>query len=109
MNRKLALSCLVVGTLLVPAVSYATDSDSDRAHPETFVKDSAITAKVKAKLASQNLNTLAQIRVDTDRNGKVFLSGTAKTQDAVDRAISVARQTEGVTSVTSAIKVKADD
>lgn len=109
MNRKLALGCLIVGTLLVPAVSYAADSDSDRAHPMNFVKDSAITAKVKANLASQNLGTLTHIRVDTDRNGKVFLSGTAKTQQAADKAVAVAQKTDGVVSVTSAIQVKADD
>lgn len=109
MNSKLALSCLILGTLLAPVASYAADSDSDRAHAVTFVKDSAITAKVKAKLASEHLNSLAQVSVNTDRKGKVYLSGKTRTQAEADKAVAIARKTKGVTSVSSTIQVKADD
>ena len=70
-----------------------------------FVKDSAITAKIKAKLAKEWMNSLVHIKVDTDRKGMVVLSGEVKTQEEAGKAESVARETEGVTSVTSEIKM----
>lgn len=109
MNAKLVISSLIVGTLLAPVASYAVDSDSDRTHPMTFVKDSAITAKVKAKLASENLGSLAHLTVDTDRSGKVILSGTVGSQAEAEKAVSLARRTEGVNSVSSSIQVKRDE
>lgn len=102
-------ACFVVGTLMAPFAVRAADSDSDRAHPAAFVKDSVITTKVKTKLAADKLRTLAHVRVDTDANGVVVLSGTAKNQEGVDRAVAIARDTEGVTSVQSHIKIKKHD
>jgi hyperosmotically inducible protein len=109
MKSKLAITCLVIGTLLGPVISTAEDADSDRAHPKAFVKDSAITIKVKSKLAAENIKTLAQIQVDTDSNGDVWLSGFARTQEDADTAVRIARETEHVTSVTSEIQIKKDD
>lgn len=109
MKSKLAITCLVVGTLLGPVLSTAQDADSDRTHPKAFVKDSAITVKVKSKLAAENIKTLAQIQVDTDSNGNVWLSGFARSQEDADTAVRIARETEHVTSVTSEIKIKKDD
>ena len=108
MKSRLAIACVMIGSLLAPVVVQAADSDADRAHPVTFVKDSAITAKVKAKLAAEKLSSLAHIKVDTDRKGQVFLSGTASSQAEADKAVSVAQATDGVTGVTSSIQVKAD-
>ena len=109
MNIKLATSCFVIGTLLTPLAVPAADADSDRTHPITFVKDSAITAKVKAKLAAEKMSSLARIKVDTDSKGMVVLSGTARSQEQADKAVSIARGTEGVTSVESKITIKKDD
>ena len=109
MNIKIATVCFLVATVLAPAAAYATDSDSDRAQPMTFVKDSVITTKVKAGLANEKMRSLAHIRVDTDRHGEVFLSGEAETQAAADKAVSIARGTEGVISVKSSIRIKKDD
>jgi osmotically-inducible protein OsmY len=39
----------------------------------------------------------------------VVLSGTTKTQESADRAATIARDTEGVTSVTNHITLKKDD
>ena len=55
------------------------------------------------------MSSLARIRVDTDANGMVVLSGTARTQDAIDKAESIARGVEGVVTVRNDIKVKKDD
>ena len=63
MKSKLAIAGLIAGTLFVPALSHAEDQDQDRAHPKTFVKDSAITTKIKAKLAAEKLSSLATIHL----------------------------------------------
>jgi hyperosmotically inducible protein len=110
MNAKFATACLVCGTLLgVAAISVAEDSDTDRSHPAAFVKDSAITSKIKATLATDHITSVARIHVDTDKDGVVWLTGTARTQEAADKAVSIARGTEHVKSVHSAITVKKDD
>ena len=106
MKLKLATACFVIGTLMVPAAVFAADSDSDRAHPMTFVKDSIITTKIKAKLADEKLSTLKHIKVDTDAKGAVVLRGRVKNQEEADKAVSIARETEGVTSVKSDIRIK---
>lgn len=111
MKIKLATICLVVGTLLAPIAAHAGDTatDTDRTHPKTFVKDSAITTKIKAKLAADDIKSLAHIKVDTHSKGEVVLSGKVKSQEEADKAVSIARETEGVTSVKSKIRVKKDD
>lgn len=108
MKIKLATTCFVIGTLLAPVMAHAEDSDSDRKHPMTFVTDSVITTKVKAKLADEKISSLAHITVDTDRKGEVVLSGKVRTQEEADKAVSIARDTEGVTSVKSNLKIKKD-
>lgn len=109
MKTKLATACFIISTLIAPVAAYAEDQDADRMHPMTYVKDSAITVKVKAKLADEKMSSLAHIMVDTDSKGEVVLSGNTRTQADADKAVSIARATEGVTSVTSKIQIKKDD
>jgi hyperosmotically inducible protein len=106
MKIKLMASCFLIGALLAPVVGYTADSDTDRSHPKAFVKDSVITTKIKSKLAAENLDSTMYIRVDTDSDGVVWLSGTAKTQAEIDKTLSIARGTEGVKSVENHIKIK---
>ena len=108
MKINLATSCFVIGTLLAPVVAYAADADSSGTHAMTYVKDSTITTKIKAKLAEEEMSSLAHIKVDTHRKGAVVLSGKVKTQEEADKAVSIARATEGVTSVKSHIRIKED-
>jgi len=108
MNTAFVKACLVAGALLLPIAGYTADSDGDRMSAKAFVKDSVITTKIKAGLAEQKLSTLMRIQVDTDKNGSVSLSGTAHSQDAVDKAVSIARGVKGVTSVENSIKVVKD-
>jgi hyperosmotically inducible protein len=110
MKSMSALTLLVAGALLVPALSLAADeTDQDRSHPKAFVKDSAITVKIKARLAAEHVTSLGRISVDTDQDGVVWLSGTARTQEAIDKAVSIAQGTERVKSVHSSITVRKDD
>jgi hyperosmotically inducible protein len=105
---KLATTCFVIGSVLAPVAVYAADSDTDRSKPTRFVKDSVITTKIKTKLAAEHLGSATHIKVDTDRNGVVWMTGTANNQEEVDKALAIARDTEGVKSVNSHIKVHKD-
>jgi len=109
MKTKLVMTCLVCGMLLGPALAMAQDSDADRSHPKAFVKDSAVTMKIKSKLAAEHVTSMGNIHVDTDKDGVVWLSGSARTQEAIDKAVSIARETEGVKDVHSHLKIKKDD
>lgn len=110
MKSTFATSIIAVSLLIGPAAALASeDADADRAHAGAFVKDSAITAKIKTKLAAEHLTSVAHIHVDTDKDGVVWLTGTARTQDAIDKAVSIARETEHVKSVHSDLSVKKDD
>ena len=108
MKYKLATTCFVIGTVLAPVAGYAADSDTDRSKPATFVKDSVITTKIKAKLAAEHLASAKHIKVDTDMNGVVWMTGTANSQGQIDRAVAIARATEGVKSVNNRVKVQRD-
>ena len=109
MNTKLAATCVLAGALMLPIAGHTKeDSDSDRSSPKAFAKDSLITTKIKAQLFEERMSSLLHIKVDTDNKGMVVLSGTADSQTAADKAVSVARGVEGVKSVHNNIKVKAD-
>lgn len=109
MKTKLAASCFILSTLLIPAIGYCADSDADRSQAGAFVKDSMITTKIKAKLAEEKLSSLVHIKVDTDKDGRVWLSGTAKTKADVDKAFAIAHETKGVSSVKNNIQIKQDE
>ena len=109
MKIQLATAGFIIAALLSPVVAHAEDSDADRTHPMTFVKDSVITTKIKAKLAKEKMRTLVHVKVDTDSKGMVVLSGNVTTQELADKAVEIATKTEGVTSVTSNITIKKDD
>jgi hyperosmotically inducible protein len=109
MKTKFATTLLMIGTLLGPVAALAVDSDSDRSHPKAFVKDSAITTEIKTKLAAEHLTSMGRIHVDTDVDGIVWLSGTARTEEAIEKAVSIARATEHVKSVHSDLTVRKDD
>ncbi|AJP49244.1 hypothetical protein PG1C_14005 [Rugosibacter aromaticivorans] len=111
MKTKLATTCFVIGTLLAPVAAIAADTierHSDRAHPMTWVKDSVITTKIKAKLAADHPGSMKHIQVDTDKDGVVWLTGTANSQAEIDAAIATARHTEHVKSVWSDLKIEND-
>ena len=108
-----ALAAAVAVSAQPPPPAYSStpppSGTVDRGDAGAYVKDSAITAKIKAKLASEHVDSLAKIHVDTDANGMVYLSGTAKSQADIDKAVSIAQSTEDVTSVKNDLTVRADD
>lgn len=104
MKAKFSTILLACGLILNPLTGFTADMESSKS--ATFVKDSVITTKIKTKLAGEHLASLAQIKVDTDNAGVVWLTGTAPSQADADKAIAIAKGTEGVTTVNSEIVIK---
>jgi hyperosmotically inducible protein len=106
----MVMSCLMATALMLPLLGHASDDrDSDRSHPKTFVKDSVITTKIKSKLAAEHLGSMARIHVDTDDHGVVWLSGHVRSEAQRERAVAIARETEGVMDVKNRLHIKKDD
>ncbi len=102
--KKNIILCGVMALGVACAPLVMADEGSTESHH--YVKDSAITTKVKAKLAAKHLSTLTRIKVDTDADGVVWLSGRAPTKDAADLAAMIAQNTEGVNAVHNDIVVE---
>lgn len=110
MRTYLAMSCAICAILLGSTVSAtAQNSDTDSARAVAFVKNSAITTKIKGKLAAEHITSLGDIHVDTDKDGVVWLSGSVKNQKAADRAVAIARSTAHVKRVHSDIRIAESD
>jgi hyperosmotically inducible protein len=101
--RHFILAGVLAASVACIPLALADESGSADHH---YVKDSVITTKVKSKLAAKHLTSLTRIKVDTDANGVVWLSGKAPTQDAVDMAGMIAKDTDGVQSVHNDVAVQ---
>jgi hyperosmotically inducible periplasmic protein len=67
--------------------------------------DPAITAAVKGKFTGDTTVSALKIDVDTS-DGVVTLTGEVATQAEKDQALRLARETEGVKSVTDRLTVR---
>lgn len=92
---------LLVSALAMPMASFAADGDSIG----TKVEDSVITAKVKAAFAKDKAVSATDIKVETDSNGLVQLSGNAKSRAEADKAVQLTKKVKGVTAVKDDIVV----
>lgn len=70
-----------------------------------YVDDATITAKVKAKHAEDDRVSAMGVEVETVK-GVVTLTGEAKSQAEIQRAEVLAKQVEGVKSVSNMIELK---
>ena len=67
--------------------------------------DASLTAKIKSKMALDDNVTAANI--DVDSNGSVVtLTGRVASEDERMRAVTLARETDGVTSVIDQLQVR---
>jgi len=104
MNRnQWMLRVPVICLALILALALGACSSTKSAG--TQVDDAAITAKVKAKLATERPANLVKVNVDTT-NGVVRLRGTVPTLDDKRKAEELARLTEGVRQVVSELTVQ---
>ena len=103
MKSKFATTALFIGALALPIAGFSAEGDKEGA--KDFVKDSVITAKIKANMVKDPLVSATAIHVDTDAKGIVQLSGTAKSKAELDKALQIAQSTEGVTKVENKVMV----
>ena len=104
MKSKLATTALLIGALSMPVMALAADDkDQDRTSAKAWVKDSVITTKIKAEMVKDPTVSATSIKVDTDANGVVQLSGMAKSQAEIDKAMQIAKATQGVSTVQNKI------
>ncbi len=107
MTIKLA-TALVIGALIVPAAGYAQDKMEKKSATGTVkenISDATITAKIKTAFAKDKEVSARNINIDTDNKGMVTLKGNVKSQAEADKAVKIAKETQGVTSVKSELKV----
>lgn len=97
MNLK---SLLMVAALAMPLSGFAADGDPI----STKTGDAVITTKVKAAFAKDNAVDASDIKVETDSDGMVQLSGTATKAEAA-KAEKIAKSVKGVTAVKNDIVV----
>jgi len=101
-----AAGFFVIATFAVASPARANEFHAFGAHHLKFVRYSPISVKVKANLAGEKAGNLAHIKVDTNNDGGVFLSGEVISREEAYKAVLIARATHGVTSVTSTIQIR---
>ena len=69
------------------------------------ISDGSLTAKIKSKMALDDTVKASGIDVDTSR-GVVTLSGTVRSQAERVRAVQLARETQGITSVVDHLTIR---
>lgn len=100
MNRRthsvLLVAALLVVSLLVTACGKSVGETID---------DATITTRVKTALL--NDPDVGGLRIDVDTfKGVVTLSGRVKTKVEEDKAVSIARRTDGVSDVKSTLQIE---
>lgn len=105
-HRLSVVSALTLAFILAPGAYAAEPGRADpQPHSDSLAaaaSDTATTAKVKARLASDKRLGKSSISVKTT-NGVVTLTGSAANSDASDAAEEVAKGVEGVKSVDNKI------
>ncbi len=104
-DKTRSAAATVAGKTEVAADKAEVKSDAAARKSGAVVADSVITTKVKADIFKEpELKSMA-IHVETEK-GVVMLSGFVDSKADADKAVTVAKNVEGVNSVKSAIKVK---
>jgi len=102
MNKTISVAAIVLASMLaITACAQTSTSESTGA----YVDDSAITGKVKTAILKDPALKVMQIDVTTYKN-VVQLSGFVDSAAMVERAGTVAKQVNGVTSVQNNLIVK---
>lgn len=70
-----------------------------------YIDDTVVTAKVKAAIFNDPTLKSAEINVETFK-GVVQLSGFVNSREDINKAVTVARQVPGVTSVKNDMRLK---
>ncbi len=100
LHRPLAIAMTTIALLGAAGCSVMRDQQS----VGTYIDDSVLTARVKAKFAENPTVSALALSVETFK-GVVQLSGVAKTVEEKQLAEKLARSTSGVLDVRNDIRV----
>ena len=103
MNKFTRISVLVTAVALTALAGCA----STKNHEGTgqYIDDTAITTKVKAAIFNEPSLKVSQINVETYK-GVVQLSGFVDSPDAGAKAVALAREVKGVSSVKNDMRLR---
>ncbi len=104
MAKRLRILSLLISIGMI-AVYLGCASTPTHEGTGEYVDDSVITTKVKTLLAADDFLKSFKISVETFK-GTVQLSGFVNSQQAIDKAVQIARSVKGVTSVKNNLIVK---
>jgi osmotically-inducible protein OsmY len=90
---------------LVLASTVSCGATTSKESTGEYLDDSVITSKVKSAIFAEETLKVAEINVETFK-GVVQLSGFVNSRGDIDKAVTVARQVKGVTSVKNDMRVK---
>jgi osmotically-inducible protein OsmY len=107
MKPTSTLAFLALGLALGTAAFTGCASSSTSESTGEYIDSTAITAKVKSALVSDDSVRARDVQVETFR-GTVQLSGFVDNQAQKERATSVARAVQGVREVRNNLIVKGD-
>jgi osmotically-inducible protein OsmY len=103
MKNAFSGNWVLVGALILGLAGCASSGTGERTGE--YVDDAWITTKVKSELIADSDTKAGNINVETS-NGKVTLTGTAKTWQESDKAAQIARNIKGVTGVENDIRIQ---
>lgn len=95
---------LFIAAMLATAMGCA--SDTKKSTTGEYIDDSVITTKVKAAIFNEPTLKSAEINVETFK-GAVQLSGFVSSQTDINKAVSITRAVDGVSSVKNDMRLKA--
>lgn len=105
LSKRKFMAASLAAAALAGLAGCATDRASERTAGE-FTDDAALTAKVKAAIASDaGARTAAVVDVNTYR-GVVQLTGFVDSDDQANRAVAAAKKVKGVRSVKNDLRLK---
>ena len=102
-NITRRLTTLVAIAFMAMALGCASTAKQEGAGE--YIDDTVVTAKVKAAIFNEPTLKSAEINVETFK-GVVQLSGFVNSREDVNKAVAVARQIPGVTSVKNDMRLK---
>jgi len=99
--RRAPMLVLLLGIGALTACASTSRSESTG----QYIDDTVITTKVKSAVFDDPTLKSAEINVETFK-GQVQLSGFVSSQDAINRAVVLARGVDGVRGVTNRMQLK---
>ncbi len=99
--HRLMMALAMVATLGLTACASTSRTEGTG----EYVDDTVLTTKVKAAILGEPTLKSAEINVETFK-GRVQLSGFVGSADDIARAVAVARQVKGVSSVANDMRLK---